>query len=370
MNYIQELEKRIAQTESDPNRWKSVLVRIIEEFDPYIKKSSMCLHGSQPAYREFRGITICEENGEMPLHSNTPKYLLLSDKLETAKIGEVVVATFNQSINAPLLCLKLSETTEEGEFYSLSFELEINIDRNSLNRVHNELQEIVRLLLPVLLKAIAHYISRKLSVHKNFIMTDMLDKIKAPAMFVNCNGTVLYANDYARANILDQENNYYLSQENTLSFKARNKKLKIAEILAEVYEDISRYDSVVQLSSPEAVYNDLMLIRRLGNSTASTPWQQLLQGPPCALVVIRKGEGEIELPSQLIRQGMGFTKRESELASSLVNGNSLSDYSRIAGIKKETTRWHMKQIQQKTGASGQIDLVRRVMYQFSLYGFF
>ncbi len=370
MKYIQELEKRITQAEVDPSGWKSVLMRMLEEFNPYIEKCSMCLHSTEPAYKDFRGITICREGTESQLYSASSDYSGLSMKLEHSRIGEVLLANFDRSMQAPVLCLKLSETKEVGEYYSLSFELEKNIDRNNLNRVHNELQEIIRQLLPVLLKAIAHYISRKLCVHKNFLMTDMLDKIKAPAMFVNCDGTVLYANDHARTNILDQDNNYYLTQENTLSFRTRDKKLKIADILAEIYEDISRFDAVVQLSSPDAVYTDVMLIRRLGNSTASTPWKQLLQGPPCALAVIKKGEGEIKLPPELIRQGMGFTKRESELTSSLVNGNSLSDYSRIAGIKKETTRWHMKQIQQKTGASGQIDLVRRVMYQFSLYGFF
>ena len=88
------------------------------------------------------------------------------------------------------------------------------------------------------------------------------------------------------------------------------------------------------------------------------------------LAVVRRSGAAITIDPSLLQQGFGLTKKEAQLASSLAAGQSLEEYSQAAGIKKETARWHMKQILQKTSCRGQADLVRRMLYQFSIGGLF
>lgn len=370
MRYLQELEKKILLTEADPDQWKPFLTYLLEQFQPVLQKTFICMHSKDPGYHGFCGAQVEIGSDVASLDDSGYEYHVICNGVKETKIGELLVCNNENKTNSIILACRLSETLIEGEFYAIGFQLDERTARQEIIRIQQDLQEMLRVLLPTILKVIAGYLSNRVNLRKNFLMTDMLDRVGSPAMFLNCNGAVLYANREARLEVSNQEGNVYVSANNILCFRSNDKRNSISEVLSEVYENVNTYDTVVRLASDNVVYNDIMLIRRLGSSTKSTPWKQLFCGSPSAMAIIRKGAGKINLSPELIREGMGFTKRESQLASSLVNGHSLSEYSSHVGIKKETTRWHMKQIQQKTGASGQIDLVRRVLYQFSLYGMF
>lgn len=55
----------------------------------------------------------------------------------------------------------------------------------------------------------------------------------------------------------------------------------------------------------------------------------------------------------------GISQAESRLLASLVDGGSVGSHARDAGISINTARTHMRRLLEKTGASNQLDLLRR-----------
>lgn len=55
----------------------------------------------------------------------------------------------------------------------------------------------------------------------------------------------------------------------------------------------------------------------------------------------------------------GISRAESRLLASLVDGGSVGSHARDAGISINTARTHMRRLLEKTGASSQLDLLRR-----------
>ena len=96
-------------------------------------------------------------------------------------------------------------------------------------------------------------------------------------------------------------------------------------------------------------YNVLVMpIRRAGGGRQVA----VLVGDPDARVV--------DAP-ELVARLYGLTPAESSLAISLASGDTLEDYAELNGIALSTTRWRLKQVQSKTGARRQVDLVRLLL---------
>ena len=56
-----------------------------------------------------------------------------------------------------------------------------------------------------------------------------------------------------------------------------------------------------------------------------------------------------------------LTPAEARLAWSLAQGLSISEAARAHGLTVETARYYSKKIYAKTGARGQVDLVRNIL---------
>jgi DNA-binding CsgD family transcriptional regulator len=73
-------------------------------------------------------------------------------------------------------------------------------------------------------------------------------------------------------------------------------------------------------------------------------------GEPRCLVIAN--DPDLALPKKLLllREAYGLTPVEARLAWVLANGESLADYAEHSAIAVSTARWHLKNIQAKTGA--------------------
>ena len=70
---------------------------------------------------------------------------------------------------------------------------------------------------------------------------------------------------------------------------------------------------------------------------------------------------ETRIDPALVGAVLGLTPAESEVATELAAGRTLSDIAGLTGRSKQTVRWHLKRIFDKQGVTRQVDLVRRVL---------
>ena len=78
-------------------------------------------------------------------------------------------------------------------------------------------------------------------------------------------------------------------------------------------------------------------------------------------VLIGDPDARVEAAPALVARLYGLTPAESSLAISLASGDTLEDYAELNGIALSTSRWRLKQVQAKTGARRQVDLVRLLL---------
>jgi len=74
------------------------------------------------------------------------------------------------------------------------------------------------------------------------------------------------------------------------------------------------------------------------------------------------------IPDSVLRPLYGLTRAEAELASHLINGDSLSRIATKTGSSLNTIRSHLKKLFQKTGTRRQAELVRLLLVASMLLG--
>ncbi len=79
------------------------------------------------------------------------------------------------------------------------------------------------------------------------------------------------------------------------------------------------------------------------------------------LIARAEGLAAVTLGPEALRQRLGLTATESELAAALVAGESLSDYAARRSVAVQTARNQLQSIFQKTGVNRQADLVRLLL---------
>ena len=80
-----------------------------------------------------------------------------------------------------------------------------------------------------------------------------------------------------------------------------------------------------------------------------------------AIVFVTDPELSADQPARHLQAFYGLTEREADLAIALAKGLSPAEYARDSELAINTVRWHVKQIQSKTNAARQSDIVRLVM---------
>ena len=90
-----------------------------------------------------------------------------------------------------------------------------------------------------------------------------------------------------------------------------------------------------------------------------------LVSQPRVLIFIAVPGAPARLDSAAIAAIFGLTPRQSELALRIAQGASLAEASAALGIARETARWHLKEIFERTDTHRQADLVRLLVQNFA-----
>lgn len=183
-------------------------------------------------------------------------------------------------------------------------------------------------------------------------MTDVLNRVRQPALILNREGTVLRTNEVADSGF-DEE------------IRIRERRLVLRDKLA-----MTKLDQLISMirSTPDAaaVPAAPILVRR----TAKPPVvlrilpvdgaaRSVFLGARAMLILSNLVPRAVPDPA-LIAQAFDLTRAESRLAALLATGASISSAAEHLGISRETARNHLKAIFSKTGAHRQSELVRLV----------
>jgi DNA-binding CsgD family transcriptional regulator len=83
--------------------------------------------------------------------------------------------------------------------------------------------------------------------------------------------------------------------------------------------------------------------------------------PSTVMVVITAAQHVAQIPQEALTRMFGLTPTEAALVGALVAGSTVEDYARHRGVSVGTARVQLKQVQAKTGARRQAELVRLVL---------
>jgi DNA-binding CsgD family transcriptional regulator len=83
--------------------------------------------------------------------------------------------------------------------------------------------------------------------------------------------------------------------------------------------------------------------------------------PATVMVVITDSQHVAQIPPEAIARTFGLTPTEAALVGALVAGSTVEDYALHRGVSVGTARIQLKQVQAKTGARRQAELVRLVL---------
>ncbi len=99
------------------------------------------------------------------------------------------------------------------------------------------------------------------------------------------------------------------------------------------------------------------------------PRSSLRQGSRSArvLAVFHDPEARVRLDPRLLVKIHGLTPTEAELASSLAEGHTTSEFARVRGCSEQTARTHLKRVLEKTGTRRQAELVRNLLASATLH---
>lgn len=85
------------------------------------------------------------------------------------------------------------------------------------------------------------------------------------------------------------------------------------------------------------------------------------RAPGSVLLAVTQAAAELPVPAAAIASLFGLTRAEASLVAGLVAGSSLEQYAQRRGVGLGTVRGQLKQVQAKTGATRQAELVRLVL---------
>jgi DNA-binding CsgD family transcriptional regulator len=88
---------------------------------------------------------------------------------------------------------------------------------------------------------------------------------------------------------------------------------------------------------------------------------QAAADPATLVLVLTEARGIGELPTEALTRMFGLTPTEARLLGALATGSTVEQYAQQRGVSIGTARVQLKQVQAKTGASRQSDLVRLVL---------
>ena len=79
------------------------------------------------------------------------------------------------------------------------------------------------------------------------------------------------------------------------------------------------------------------------------------------MLVLTPAQGGCDIPPDALAKMFGLTPAEARLTGALVTGSTVEQYAQHRGVSVGTVRVQLKQVQAKTGARRQSELVRLVL---------
>lgn len=123
-------------------------------------------------------------------------------------------------------------------------------------------------------------------------------------------------------------------------------------------------DTEILLRELEIAAGDPQGVRCLSFGRGTATLHAAIQAgpqPSTVLLVLTPAETCSDIPPDALVRMFGLTPAEARLAGALVTGSSLEQYARHRGVSVGTVRVQLKQVQAKTGARRQSELVRLVL---------
>ena len=213
--------------------------------------------------------------------------------------------------------------------------------------------ELVRLLMPHLQRAWHLHVQLADSEQRRASFAEALNRLTVDVLIAGPGGTVLYANESARALLAESDG---LTLERGLLRGARSQDTKALSAL------------ITDALSPVAAVADgggVVLLRRPSGRrplraivSPLPPDERIAITDSRALIYIVDPDRETEADIAMLRRALGLSKAEGDVAALLMQDKSVSEIGKELGTTVHTVRFHIKQLFAKTGVSRQSALVR------------
>lgn len=214
-------------------------------------------------------------------------------------------------------------------------------------------------LIPHLRRAID--LSEKLSVTQAVSpnVSSLIDHLEMAALLLDAKGRVLHMNHAADA-LLQRT-------DCTMSVQANRLCLNNASTIHELEQAVACSASIDMFTQQSAAPGTILIHRDDDDLPPLVLKTYPLRGevrggiaqPRCLLLI---NDPSRPLPEQkpILRLSWDLTETEASLALALANGERIPEYAERMGVSPGTARWHLKNIQAKTGTHRTEDVVRLV----------
>ena len=274
--------------------------------------------------------------GEIPVHLMPPE--LKDFYVNAANYGDQVFSTL---IMSNFITAGLSINREMGQ---APFSENIDALLNRLGphlcralRIHNQL-------------SIAH--------SENWQLLQALEKTAVGVALLDFNGAVIFANRES-ARILEQHPAVKIGQGGRLQATSPRDNSTLQQCIEDTQAVHAGVDSLNKKSVSIPLFHEQhthplkITVLPLGASGIDTA---LAQPNICTAVFMTDPERDWHIADDYLQSAYQLTETECIVSQALVNGAAIRDIADQREITQETARWHLKNIQQKTGAHSQTEL--------------
>lgn len=193
-----------------------------------------------------------------------------------------------------------------------------------------------------------------ISMDADLQVRDLMDRIPNAVFLVNQHGQVINSNSLAMA-LLGEGDGLLIDAGGVLRAQDRGQGREILRLIECAALDEARQDEALALNRKSGLRPYAVVVSSLSAGAGKGAW-----------VFITDPEKEVEIPQATIMRLYGLTEGEARVVKSLVSGRTPDGVARQLDISVNTVRTHLKSAFGKIGASGQPELIKRVLTDIAL----
>jgi len=214
--------------------------------------------------------------------------------------------------------------------------------------------ELLRILMPHLQRAWHLHVQLADREEQRSSLAEALERLNLYLLIVRLGGTVVYANEPARALLAECDG---LALDGGLLRGARSQDTRalddlITTALAASPSGTAEPAGVLQLRRPSGRRPLRVIVSPLPRN------QKLAISEPRALVYVIDPDDTGRPDTAILRRAYGLSRAEAEVAALLMQDKTVKEVSQLLGTTVHTVRFHIRQLFGKTGVSRQSALVR------------